>query len=220
MCLASFFSEKIQARVSHASFGVEASQMCSNISSSIMVFKINIALLALIFYLCRPLFISSVGCVCPHCRCLLLTNLGLAWPCSVILIVKILDPFNNLNISHHCCKLWKNSSLTVTWSCVTAGMNMLSCNWIVWNMLLSRSVFLLLLESDLLIQGCYRVCWSAVVMEANCYVKDLVLQVLAAGGRTVTSCCLRWRGLIATGCYCWSSSSKKQTVIIFVFFIT
>ncbi|KAJ6953772.1 hypothetical protein NC652_005488 [Populus alba x Populus x berolinensis] len=38
-------------------------------------------------------------------------------------------------------------------------------------------------------------------MEANCYVKDLVLQVLAAGGRTVTSCCLRWRGLnIATDC--------------------
>jgi hypothetical protein len=59
----SFFFEKRLERVSHASFGIETSWMCSNTSSSIVVFNANIALSSLIFHLRGILLVSSAGCV-------------------------------------------------------------------------------------------------------------------------------------------------------------
>ena len=57
--LVSFYSENNIMNVSHASFAVLSSQMCSNISSSVMVFKANIILPALILYLCKASLESS-----------------------------------------------------------------------------------------------------------------------------------------------------------------
>jgi len=111
--LALFFFEKRQARVSHTSFGVVASRMCSDTSSSIVVFKANTALPTLIFYLCRPPF----GCVFiavdyfPQILALHVRHHA-CWPCTVILIVKLLNPSNNLKISCvcyclcYCCLGW------------------------------------------------------------------------------------------------------------------
>ena len=55
-----FFNNSI-TNVSYASFGVLLSQMCSNNSSSIVVFKANIDFPALILYLCKALLESSSG---------------------------------------------------------------------------------------------------------------------------------------------------------------
>ena len=59
--LLSFFFENSITNVSYASFGVLSFQMCSNISSPIVVFKANIALLALILHLRKALLESSFG---------------------------------------------------------------------------------------------------------------------------------------------------------------
>ncbi|KAB2636142.1 proline iminopeptidase [Pyrus ussuriensis x Pyrus communis] len=56
-----FFFENSVAKVSHASFGVLAFLVCSNMSSSTMVFKANMALPALIFYFCKVPLVSSSG---------------------------------------------------------------------------------------------------------------------------------------------------------------
>ncbi|KAL2457517.1 mitogen-activated protein kinase kinase kinase 20 [Abeliophyllum distichum] len=62
--LVSFFFEKSVTKVFHASFGVLASRMCSNISSSTVVFKANIALPALIFHFCKMPSASSASWLC------------------------------------------------------------------------------------------------------------------------------------------------------------
>ena len=57
----SFFLENSLANVSQASLGVFASRMCSSISSSIVVFRTNIALPALIFHFRNVPFASSAS---------------------------------------------------------------------------------------------------------------------------------------------------------------
>ena len=59
--LISFFFENIITNVSHASFGVLSFQMCSNISSLIVVFKKNIVLPALVLHLRKASLESSSG---------------------------------------------------------------------------------------------------------------------------------------------------------------
>ena len=49
--LVSFFYENHITNLSHNSFGVLSSQMCYSISSTIVVFKVDIALPSLIFHL-------------------------------------------------------------------------------------------------------------------------------------------------------------------------
>ena len=59
-----FFFENNITNVSRATFGVLSSQMCSNISSSVVVFKAKIALSVLILHLRKVLLEFSFGGLC------------------------------------------------------------------------------------------------------------------------------------------------------------
>ncbi|KAM0979828.1 hypothetical protein ACFX2C_015622 [Malus domestica] len=75
--LLSFLFEKSVAKMSHASFGVLVFPMCYNMSSSTVVFRANMAFLALIFHFCRAPLVSSSGYV----TSLPPTTSQRSWPC-------------------------------------------------------------------------------------------------------------------------------------------
>jgi len=94
--------------------------------------------------------VSSIGCVFSLQLTTILTDLGLAcktswstwWPCTVILIVKLFDPYNNLKISHVCCFLcyccfgyWKTKNFDATAVGLCVLLTCCCCNQLLLNFL-------------------------------------------------------------------------------------